>query len=347
LPSRSAYSTSNKFHPRRLRHHLGQLGLAGARRAVEQHVHAHRLVGNGLLQQAHQHLHILGNEAEVAGRQRAARRGAGEHGHQLALVAVFAHQHRRKLFTHFHQVGQIRDVVLGNQVFHQADALQPRAGAQRLAHLLGLDAGDVGNHRIGLGGIADLELHQHAAQVALVARQGAVQQQRALGLVELQQAGERVDVLFHQRGMLLQRLLEPGAGGGEHRQQVARRVLGVLVEVEEQRALFIGPAPGTMAVEEGARRQRLMPSPEFVVFATPCQEGAQALQHRRRPDEVAPGQRHQAVEVAAHIELGALVGRQREHEVRAHQVQHRGMAQFGGRQNGPGRRIRNRTLDHG
>jgi hypothetical protein len=64
----------------------------------------------------------------------------------------------------------------------------------------------LGNGRIGLGCVADLELDQDAAQVALVACQRAVQQQRALGLVELQQSGQRVDVLFDQRGLLLQAL---------------------------------------------------------------------------------------------------------------------------------------------
>jgi len=77
--------------------------------------------------------------------------------------------------------------VLGNQVLDQADALQPAAGAQRLTHLGGAHAGQLGDGGVGLGRVVDLELHQQAAQVALVARQRAVQQQRALGLVQLQQ----------------------------------------------------------------------------------------------------------------------------------------------------------------
>jgi hypothetical protein len=125
-----------------------------------------------------------------------------------------------------------------------------RAGAQRLAHFGGAHAGQVGDGGIGLGRVVDLELHQQAAQVALVARQRAVQQQRALGLVELQQAGQRVDVLLDQRGLLLERLPQPLAGAGQQRQQVLGRVLGVFVEVEEQRAFFVGAAPDAVALQE-------------------------------------------------------------------------------------------------
>ena len=78
--------------------------------------------------------------------------------------------------------------MLGDQVFHQAYALQARAGTQRVADLAGFDAGHFGNRGIGFGRVLDLELDQQAAQVALVARQRAVQQQGALGAVELQQA---------------------------------------------------------------------------------------------------------------------------------------------------------------
>jgi hypothetical protein len=48
------------------RHHLGQLGLAGAGRAVQQHVDAHRLRGLRLAQQLDQHLHVVADKAEVA-----------------------------------------------------------------------------------------------------------------------------------------------------------------------------------------------------------------------------------------------------------------------------------------
>ena len=105
-----------------------------------------------------------------------------------------------------------------------------------------------GDRGIGLLRIADLELDQQAAQVALVARQRAVQQQRAFGRVQLQQPGQRVDVLLHQRALLLQPPRQPVAGGGQHGQQVLGRVLDVFVDVEEQRAFFVGPAPGAVAL---------------------------------------------------------------------------------------------------
>jgi hypothetical protein len=154
--------------------------------------------------------------SEVVGRQLALRRRPREHRHQVAGAAVFAHQHRRQLFADLHQVGQVGDVLLRDQVLDHADAFEPRAGAQRLGDLAGLDAGHRGDRGVGLLRVRDLELDQQAAQVALVARQRAVQQQRALGGVELQQAGQRVDVLLHQRRFLLQAPRQPVAGGAEH-----------------------------------------------------------------------------------------------------------------------------------
>ena len=176
-----------QIEPRFGRHHLGQFGLAGAGRAVHQHVDALRLGGLRLAQQVDEHLHVVANKLEVAAFQLALGGRAREDGHQLGTVAVFAHQHRRQLFADLHQVGQVGDAVLGDQVFDQADALQPAAGAQGLAHLGGGHAGDGGNRLIRFGRVVDLELDQDAAQVALVARQGAIQQQRTLCLVELQQ----------------------------------------------------------------------------------------------------------------------------------------------------------------
>jgi hypothetical protein len=85
--------------------------------------------------------------------------------------------------------------VLGDQVFDQADALEARASTQGSATSSGLHTRHFGNGGIGLRGIVDLELDQDAAQVALVAGQRSVEQQCALGLVELQQAGQRIDVL--------------------------------------------------------------------------------------------------------------------------------------------------------
>jgi hypothetical protein len=270
-------------------------------------------------------------------------RGPREHRHQLALVAVLAHQHRRQLLADLHQVGQVGDVVFGDQVLDQADALQPRAGAQGLADVGGADAGDLRDGGIGLGRVVDLELHQDAAQVALVAGQRAVQQQRALGAVELQQAGQRVDVLLDQRRLLLQRMRQPVAGDREHRQQVLGLVLGVFVQVEEQRAFLVGAAPDAVPVQELGRGQLLVAAPELVVLAAAAQEFAQARQRGRRPHQVAAGQRQQAIEVAPHVELAALLGGQRQHEVRAHQVEHRRVLQA---RRGKHLRIE-RSLDHG
>ena len=96
--------------------------------------------------------------------------------------------------------------MLGDQVFDQADALQAGTRTQCLGHLLGVDAGHLGNGGVGFGCVIDLELHQDAAHVALVAGQRAVQQQRTLGFVKLQQAGQRVDVFLDQCGLALERL---------------------------------------------------------------------------------------------------------------------------------------------
>jgi len=110
-------------------------------------------------------------------------------------------------------------------------------------------------------------------------------------------------------------------------QQVLGRVLRVFVEVEEQRAFFVGAAPLAVSLEKFARGQRLVAAPELVVAAAAGQELAQPLQRRQWPHQVPPGQRQQAVEVAPHIELAALLGSERQHELRAHQVQHRRLAE--------------------
>jgi hypothetical protein len=130
------------------------------------------------------------DEGKIVRRERALGRRPREHRHQFVVVAVLAHQHRRKLLADLHQIGEVGDVVFGDQVLDEADALEPRARAQGLAHFARVDARDVGDGRIGLGRVVDLELDQQRAQVALIARERAVEQQRAFGLVELQ-AGPR------------------------------------------------------------------------------------------------------------------------------------------------------------
>ena len=73
----------------------------------------------------------------------------------------------------------------------------------------------------------------------------------------------------------------------EHRQQVLGLVLGVFVEVEEQRALLVRAAPDAVALEELARGQLLVAAPELVVLAAAAEEFAQARQRRRGPHQVA------------------------------------------------------------
>ena len=315
--------------PGGLCHHPSQLGFAGAGRTINQHVHTRLLARHRLAQQGRQQAHVVTHKSEIVGAQTGARSRAGEHRHQLVLRLVLAHQHRRQLLAHLHQIGQIGDVVLGDQVFHHADALQPRTRTQRLAHFAGLHAGHIGERGVGLGCVVHLELDQDGAQIALVARQRAVEQQRALGAVELQQTGQRVDVFLYQRGVFLERLAQPVAGHSQHRQQVFRRLFGVLVEVEKQRALFVGAAPDTVALHEGRRAQPVVASPEFVVFATPAQKLAHPGKNRLRPDQMPPRQREQGVEIAAHIEARALARGQSEHEMRTHEIEHRRLAQAG------------------
>jgi hypothetical protein len=72
--------------------------------------------------------------------------------------------------------------------------------------------------------------------------------------------------------------------------------------------------------------------PRVVARTTPTEKFAQPLQHRRGPHQVAAGERQQAVDVAPHIEARPLLGRQREHEVRAHELQHRCFLEAGRRQ---------------
>ncbi len=151
--------------------------------------------------------------------------------------------------------------MLGDQVFDQANAFQAGAGAQRLGHLVRVDAGHVGYGGIGLRRIVDLELHQNAAHVALVAGQRAIQQQCALGLVELQKAGQRVDIFFDQGRLALQRMAQPFSGHRQHGNQILGLVFGVFIEEEIQRRFIIGAAPGAVAGQKFGSIQRLVAAP--------------------------------------------------------------------------------------
>ena len=195
-----------QLQPGGLGHHFRQFGFTRAGWAVQQHVDANFLARHRVGQQIAHHLRVVGDKTKVVQPQRALGRQAGKDRHQLRLVAVGAHQHGWQFFADLHQIGQVSDVVLGDQVFDQANALQAGTRTQCLGHLLGVDAGHFGNGGVGFGCVIDLELHQDAAHVALVAGQRAVQQQRTLCFVKLQQAGQRVDVFLDQCGLALERL---------------------------------------------------------------------------------------------------------------------------------------------
>jgi hypothetical protein len=294
-------------------------------------------------QQGHHHAGVVGHVMEVLEGQVAGSRRPGEDGHQVVGVAVLAHQHRRQLFGDLHQVGQVGDVVLGDEVLDHADAFQARACAQGLGHLALVDLRHLGQQRIGLVGIGHLELHQQAAQLTLVARQRAVQQQGPFGGIELQQAAQGVDVLLHQGRSAPQVTLQPVARGAEHGHQVLGRVLDVFVEVEEKRALFVGATPAAMAGEERLVVQAFVAMPQGVAEATAREVVAQALQHRARPHQMPAHQREHGVPVAPHIEAPRMPQREREHEVGAHAVEHGRIVQAG---RGPHARVR-QTSNHG
>ena len=106
----------------------------------------------------------------------------------------------------------------------------------------------------------------------------------------------------------------------------------LLADVEEQRALFVRAAPATVAEHESLVGQRLVAAPVLVALAARVQEAAQPRQHRAGPDQVLAGQREQAVPVAPQVEAPGVVRRQRQHELRAHAVEHRRVFQPGGQQ---------------
>ena len=239
LPSRSAYSTSYRSSPACGHSHLGQLGLAGAGRAVEQHVDARpawRRHGACL--------------AAARGRQSTARNPSGpgccaSPGRVNTAIRSCGPWYSRistgrDLVADLHQVGKVGDVVLGDQVLDHADALQARAGAQGLGHLALVHAGDRRDGGKGLMGGVDLELDQRAAQLALVAGQGAVKQDGALGRVELQ-SGRAGRCSSRSAWTPFELAVQVLAGGGQQGHHVLGRVLGVFVQIEEQRALGKGP----------------------------------------------------------------------------------------------------------
>ena len=97
-----------------MRHHLGKLGFTSAGWAIKQHIDAGFFTLNGIFEQTHKHLHIVLYKMKIFHCQSALHRWPGEHRHQLALITVFAHEHRRELLADLHQIGQIGDVVFRN-----------------------------------------------------------------------------------------------------------------------------------------------------------------------------------------------------------------------------------------
>ena len=320
-----------QVEPGLLGQHFGQLGFTRTGGAVQQDIDPWFIARHRVGQHIAQHRGLLAHKSEVHQGQVCFAREPGKHGHQLRLVPVLAHQHGRQLLAHLHQVCEVGDVVLGDQVFHQADAFQARAGAQGLAQLLGIHMGHFGNGGVGLGRVVHLELHQNAAHIPLVAGQRTVQQQGALRLVELKQARQRIDVFLHQRGLLFQGLLQPLSGDCQHRNQVLGLVFGVFIQKEKQRGLVVRAAPGAKAAQKLRGAQRLVPTPQLIAHTAAGQEFAQPGQHRHRPDQVPPGQADHPIEIAPHIETGALAGSQGQHKMRAHQIQHRRALQPGRR----------------
>ena len=222
-----------QVQPRRLCNHFGQLCFTGTRRTVKQNIDTQFFALNRIADQSAQHLCVFLHKRKIAQTQRRLAGRLGKHRHQFALVAVLAHQHRRQLLADFHQVRQIGDAVLRNQVFNQANALQPRAGAQGFAHLAGRHAGHFGNGGIGFWRIVDLELHQKTAQITLVACQRAIQQQRSFGFVELQQIAQGGDVFFDQGAVLFQGVCQPIPCDGQYRKQIFGLIFGEFIQIEK------------------------------------------------------------------------------------------------------------------
>ena len=245
------------------------------------------------------------------------------------MIAVFAHQHRRHPFADFHQVGHVGDVVLGQQVVHQPDAFQPRACAQRIAHLGRLDPGHLCQQGVGFRRVVHLEFHQQVAQLALVAGQGAVQQQGLFAWVELQQVGQNVDVAFQQVGPLGQRLVKPASGGDQHGHHVLGRFAGVFVQVKEQGAFFKRALPGAVNIQKLAGTELGLPLPGFMIAATLLEELPQPRQHRGRPDQMPADQGEQGRQIAPKLESWPQAVNDLQHKARAHQVQQRGVVQAG------------------
>ncbi len=271
--------------------HLGQFGLARSWWAIEQDIDARFLACHRMGEQVAKNVNIGLHKAKVFHAERRGRARACEDRHQLRLVAVGTHQYRWQLLADLHQVGQISDVVLRDQVFNQADALQPGPGAQGFGHLRRADASHFGNGGEGFGRVVHLELNQQAAHVALVASKGAVQQDGALGLVQLQQTGQGVDVALHQGAVALDGATQPLLRGRKHGHDVLVLLLGIFVEEKVHGGFVKGTAPQTESFEEVGRRQRLVSAPQFVTLTALRQKLPQAHQHRLRPHQMPPNQR--------------------------------------------------------
>ncbi len=133
--------------------------------------------------------------------------------------------------------------------------------------------------------------------------------------------------------------------------QVGPAVVNIrTVERVAQRGGSGGAANGEMDQEMQEFLRRFFGQNMPNMPGAPRQEFAQPLQHLGRPHQMTPGQRQQPVEVAPHVEARTLLGREGQHEVRAHELQHRRLLETGRRQSLPaqrhGRHVDPGTLDH-
>jgi hypothetical protein len=149
LPSRSAYSTSYSCRPASRCADLGQLGLAGAGRAVQQHVDAGSLRATALRSKAVSTWASSATKGEVGQCKVALGRGPGEHRHQFVRRAVLAHQHRRHCSLTF--IRSARSVMLCSEIrFSTMPMRSSRARRAAPRPLRGVDARHRGDRGIGL-----------------------------------------------------------------------------------------------------------------------------------------------------------------------------------------------------
>ncbi|MNY06180.1 hypothetical protein D3C86_1389270 [compost metagenome] len=105
-----------------------ELGLASARRTIDQHVHASGVLARGVAEQRGQVARIGLHMRIVARAQRRRRGGPREHGHHLRLAGVVAEQHVQQAIGQAHQVAKVCHAVFGQRLLDQVQRFEPRAG---------------------------------------------------------------------------------------------------------------------------------------------------------------------------------------------------------------------------